>query len=154
MKRAPKPRPTAHREDTCPLISLAFEFDAMTTMHNKLDCERSKLAKDETHIIDRKAEAVWDRINAIRVEASYLEPHSVFGASFQIMLIASQLDVLTDADGYEERELRAQMRRMFNGAVKCLMQHDERIPGTRQYCLSGGIDEVAFLRTVPPTWIG
>ena len=123
MKRTALPRGD---EANCPVIPLAFEFDAVVRAYN----EQDQLPPDQ-QINKRMMMALWDRLDAIREQASYLRPSSNLGAAFQIMQANLHMDVLVDTDGADRRQLEAQMVRLFYRAVEYLMQDDERLADAR-----------------------
>ena len=96
--------------------------------------------------------ALWDRLDAIREQASYLRPSSDLGAAFQIMQANLHMDVLVDTDGADRRQLEAQMVRLFYRAVEYLMQDDERLADARQFSMGEHLNPHSFLKTVKPTW--
>jgi hypothetical protein len=131
------------------VIPLAFEFDALTRAYNKLDQQSSE---NEGRIDNKRAMMmIWDRMDAIRDQVSYLRPNSNLGAAFQIMQANVHVDVLTDLDGKEQRRLEAQMVRLFYRAVEYLMHDDGRIADARQFSMSEHINPHSFLRTIKPT---
>ncbi len=64
---------------------------------------------------------IWDRLDAIRDQASYLLAGSKAGVAFQIMQANVHLDVLVQEDEREQRRIEAQMIRLLYRATDWLV---------------------------------
>ena|ERR1700722_19334049 len=93
---------------------------------------------------------IWDRMDAIRDQVSYLLPNSKLGAAFQIMQANSHLDIFIDLDGEDQRKLEAEIVRLLHRAVEYLMLDDELIADARQYSMGEHINPHTFLKGVEP----
>lgn len=126
---------------TCPVLPLAVEFDALEAAYNRMD---------EKHPNERQMLMVlWDRMDAIREQASYLTPASVEGATFQIMMACGHLDTLTDQEGRDQEAMEALMNRLMFRAVDYLASISARkFPNTRSYSMGEHIDPLWVLRAL------
>ena len=126
-----------HSETTCPVAKLAIEFDALVKAFNTND--RAKLACNDSRHDQAKA-IIWERMEAIREEASWLTPSSDIGAAFQIMQADVQLSLVTDTEGYEQRRLETQMTRLLYRATDHLLRAGNSLPDARQFSMSDRLD--------------
>ena len=134
-------------ETTCPVMPLAFEFDTLSRAYNELDEDQTK-HREEVGDNKRQMMVIWDRMDAICEQVSYLRPESKIGAAFQIMLASRHMDTLTDVDGEDQRKLETQMMRLFFRAVEYLMTGADCISSTREYCMGQHLNPHALLRTI------
>jgi hypothetical protein len=138
-------------ESTCPVIPLALEFDALNRAYNNADGQSSRSQGQIDN--ERTMMIIWDRLDAIREQVSYLRPNSNLGAAFQIMQANVHLDVLTGLDRKDQRKLEAQMVRLLYRAVEYLMHDDERIADARQFSMGEHVNPHSFLKAIKPTWL-
>lgn len=133
-------------EQSCPVLPLALEFDALVRAYD----EQDRLSASDR--IDRHQMIIWDRMAAIREQASYLRSNSNLGAAFQIMQANIHMDVLTDSEGAEQRMMEAQMVRLFYRAVEYLMHGENRIRDARQFSMGEHINPFLFLKAAKQKW--
>jgi hypothetical protein len=129
----------------CPVYHLAREHDRLAKKYHQLDEEASKSQGEIDN--SRAMMMIWDRMNSIYDEASYLKPKSTAGTAFQMLIVKSHLDVLTDLKGNDHRELQTRLDRLLFRSIQKLLPARE-IPDSQAQLLDEHLSPFSLLESI------
>lgn len=90
LERTPDKKLNSRSDVKCPVAELAAEAEALLRANRILDNRRSEDEPGDKAI----EEAILDRLDTIKEEASYLLPRSAIGATFQLILADAESDLV------------------------------------------------------------